>query len=227
MKTTVKFITLICLIVLATSVARAQTVYAGENTIEKVKTPGLYLTLQGDGRQIEKDWENQLKSYGRMTSSRGLYRVPNASIPTVSPEPINLLSTVKSSRSSATIFAAFDMGSGNFTTPGSTGYAAAEQLLKTFGEGSLFGQEVRTAEGSFEEAQKNHQKAVRNAERLQREIEQNAKEKDRLLKRIDDNAKELTQLQKDIETNKAEQASALTELDNRKKNVEAVKAKKP
>ena len=225
MKTLINFTCLICLTVL-TGAARAQTVYAGESTIEKVKAPGLYLTLQGDGRQIEKDWETQLKTYGRLTGSRGVYRVPNASIPAISSEPINVVSTVKSSRKSATIFAGFDLGSGNFVTPGGTGYSAAEQMLRDFAGKSLFGQETRTAVGGFEEAQKNHQKTVKTGERLQREIEQNAKDKERLLKRIEDNATELEKLQKDLETNKTDQTNALTELENRKANVEAVKAKK-
>ncbi len=206
--------------------ACGQTVYAGENTVDKAKLSGLYLTIQGDGRQIEKDWENQLKTYGRLTVSRGTYRVPNADIQAISPEPINLVSTVKSSRSAATIFASFDLGSGNFVTTGSNGYSAAEQLLKNFADKSLFDQEVRTVEGSFNEAQKDHQKMVRNGERLQRELEQNAKDKERLQKRLEDNASELEQLKKDIETNKADQDKALTELENRKKNVEAVRAKR-
>ena len=133
---------------------------------------------------------------------------------------------LKSSKTSATIFAAFDLGSGNYVTAGGNGYSAAEGLLKDFASGSLYNQEVRTAESSFDEAQKNHQKMVRNGERLQRAMEQNAKEKERLLKRLDDNAKELDQLQKDTETNKTDQTSAQTELDSRKSNVEAVKAKK-
>ena len=214
-----------CLLALPASTL-AQTVYAGESTIDKAKVSGLYLTLQGDGKQIEKDWETQLQTYGRVNSSRGTYRVPSADISAISSEPINLVSTVKSSRTSATIFAAFDLGNGNFVTPGGTGYSAAEDLLKSFGNKSLYGQEVKTAETGFDDAQKNHQKMVRKGEQLQRSIEQNAKEKERLLKRIDDNAKELEQLKKDVETNKTEQETALTELDSRKKNVEAVKAKK-
>jgi len=208
-----------------TGAARAQTVYAGESTIENVKAPGLYLTVQGDGRQIEKDWESQLKTYGRVTASRGLYRVPNANVPSVSPEPVNVMSTVKSSRRSAAIFVAFDLGSGNFVRPGGTGYSAAEQILKEFAARSLFGQEVRGAESGFDDAQKTHQKMVKTGERLQREMEQNAKDKERLLNRIEENAKELEQLRKDIETNKTDQATALTELENRKANVEAVKKK--
>ncbi len=214
------------LITLLSARLSAQTIYAGETTVDKAKLSGLYLTLQGDGKQIEKDWETFLKSYGRLSASRGTYRVPNADISAISPEPINLTSTVKSSRTSATIFASFDLGSGNFVKAGDPAYAAAETLLKEFSSRSQFDQEVRLAQTGFDEAQKNHQKSVRNGERLQREIEANAKEKERLLKRLDENAKELEQLKKDIETNKTEQASALTELENRKKNVEAVKAKK-
>ncbi|GAB2567965.1 hypothetical protein [Spirosoma areae] len=225
MKNTFAYILIYCLLTLSTSTF-AQTVYAGESTVDKAKLPGLYLTIQGDGKQIEKDWETQLQKYGRMTASRGTYRIPNADISAISSEPVNLVSTVKSSRTSATIFAAFDLGSGNFVTPGGSGYSAAEGLLKSFADNSLYGQEVKLAEGGFDEAQKNHQKMVRKGEQLQRSIEQNAKEKERLLKRIDDNTKELEQLQKDIETNKTDQETALTELESRKKNVEAVKSKK-
>ncbi len=216
------FVILLCLL---PAVLQAQTIYAGESTVDKVKLSGLYLTVQGDGRQIEKDWEEHLKTYGRLSVSRGTYRVSSADIGAVSPEPINLVSTVKSSKSAATIFASFDLGSGNFVKPGDTGYNAAESLLRTFSTSTQRSQEVRLAEGGFDEAQKAHQKAVRTGERLQRELENNAREKEKLLKRIDDNARELEKLQQDIETNKTEQATALTELENQKNNVEAVKKK--
>lgn len=208
---------------LFTGMACAQTVYAGETTIDKVKLPGLYLTLPGDGKQIENDWQEQLKTYGRLSASRGTYRVSSADIRSVSPDPINLVSTVKSTKSGATIFASFDLGSSTFVKPGDAGYAAAESLLKTFGTSTQHNQEVRLAEARFDDAQKAHQKAVRTGEKLQRDLENNAKEKERLLKRIDDNAKELEKLQQDLETNKTEQATALTELENQKNNVEAVK----
>ena len=220
----VRFILLGCMLA-ACNCTYAQTVYAGENTVDKGKIAGLYLTLQGDGRQIEKEWEAQLQKYGRVSASRGTYRVPNASIPAISSEPINLVSTVKSSRTAATIFAAFDLGSGHYVTTGGMGYSGAEELLKNFSSSTLYGQEVRVAQDGFDEAQKNHQKLVRNGERLQHAIEQNAKEKERLLKRIEDNDKELVQLQKDTETNKIDQEKALLELESRKSNVGAVKAK--
>lgn len=216
----------VLLLVLPFTTAHAQTIYAGETMVDKVKVSGLYLTLTGNGRQIEKNWEEQLKTFGRLSASRGTYRVSNASVNGVSPDPINLISTVKSTKSAATIFASFDLGSGNFVKPGDAGYSAAESLLKTFGATTQHNQEVSLAEASFDDAQKAHQKVVRTGEKLQRDLENNTKEKEKLLKRIDDNAKELEKLQQDIETNKTEQATAVTELENQKNNVEVVKAKK-
>lgn len=216
------FLIFLCLL---PALLHAQTIYAGESTVDKARLSGLYLTLQGDGRQIEKDWEEHLKTYGRLSVSRGTYRVPSADIGAVSPEPINLISTVKASKSAATIFTSFDLGSGNFVRPGDAGYTAAESLLKTFSAATQHNQEVRLTEAGFDNAQKAHQKAVRTGEKLQRDLENNAKEKEKLLKRIDDNAKELEKLLQDIETNKTEQATALTELDNQKTAVEAVKKK--
>ncbi len=228
MKTTVKYlIAMSILACLANGQLQAQTVYAGEQTIDKQPMKGLILTVPLDGRQVEKDWEEQLKSYGRVSSSRSTYKVSTADIPAVSAEPLNLVSQLKTSRTSATVFVAFDLGGGNFIAPGNGNYDAAERLLKEFAAKAQYNQEVRLAEDNFNESQKNHQKLVRTGERLQRDQERNKKEKENLLRRIDENAKELDQLTKDLETNKSDQANALTDLDTKKKGVETVKTKKP
>ncbi len=207
--------------------APAQTVYPGDQEVEKTKLPGLFLVIAADGRQVEKDWEAQLQTYGRMSSGRGVYKVSTANIPAISPEPINLISQVKTSKRSATIFTSFDLGGGSFVTMSNGNYQAAEKLLAEFAARFEFNQGVRVADDALGESQKNHQKSVRTGEKLQRDIETNKKDKERLLKRIDDNAKELEQLLKDVETNKTEQANALTDMTNKAKAVETVKAKKP
>lgn len=208
-------------------IASAQTVYPGDQEVEKTKLPGVFLVITADGKQVEKEWEAQLQTYGRISSGRGVYKVSTANIPAISPEPINLISQVKTSRRSATIFTSFDLGGGSFVTMSNGNYQAAEKLLTEFAARFEFNQGVRVADDALAEAQKNHQKSVRTGERLQRDIETNKKDKERLLKRIDDNAKELEQLLKDVETNKTEQANALTEMSNKAKAVEVVKAKKP
>lgn len=210
----------------ATLTARGQTVYAGEQTIDKQAYKGLFLTLPLAERQVESAWEAHIRQYGRVNSARGTYRVTSADIRDVSPEPIYLTSQVKGNKKSTTVFAAFDLGATNYVTPGNGNYSAAETLLKNFAEQTLYNDEVRGAEETFNEAQRNHQKVVRRGETLLKDIEANKKEKERLLRRIEENAKELEQLEKDVETNKVEQTNALTEMDNRRKNVEAVKAKK-
>ena len=204
----------------------AQAVYAGDQAIEKTTLPGFFLTIPADGKQVEKEWEEKLRTFGKVVAGRGIYRVTNADISSVSVEPINLMSQVKTSKNSATIFVALDLGNGNFVKPGNGNSAAVEQILKDFATQVQYNNEVRLAEEALDESQKNHQKSVRNGERLQRDLERNKKEKETLLKRIDENAKELEQLLKDTETNKTEQVNALTDMDNKKKAVETVKAKK-
>lgn len=208
-------------------IAGAQAVTATEQTVDKNKLSGLSLSVPIEGKQAEKDWAEQLKSYGKVTNSRGTYKVATAYIPALSPEPINLISTVDRSRNSATIFTAFDLGGGNFITSGSDKYPIAEKMLTDFASTAQYNQQVRDAEGLQTDADKSYQKAIKTGERLQRDIERNKKEKETLLRRLDDNAKELEQLTKDTESNKTEQTTTQADLDNRRKAVEAVRLKKP
>ncbi len=221
-----KTVVIISLFLLMCVGAQAQTVYAGEQTIDKVKLPGLFLTVPIDEKSADGEWQQELRSYGRSSESRGVYRVTNADIRAISPEPINMVSQVKGNKTTTTIFTSFDLGSGNFVKAGDASYSAAETLLKNFAAKALFNNEVRGAETGLSESQKNHQKLVQKGERLQRDIERNKREKERLLRSIDENAKELEQLTKDSEVNKVDQTNALNEMDVKKKNVETVKAKK-
>lgn len=205
---------------------QAQTVYAGEQTLERITFPGLFLTLPIDEKSAETEWEQELRSYGRSVASRGIYRVVNADIRAISTEPINMVSQVKGNKTSTTIFASFDLGSSNFVKTGDATYSAAETLLKNFAVRALHNNAVRGAETGLSESQKNHQKLVQKSERLQRDMERNKRDKEKLLRNMDENAKELEQLVKDAAANKVEQTNALADMEVKKKNVEAVKAKK-
>ncbi|RYF54945.1 MAG: hypothetical protein EOO39_38660 [Cytophagaceae bacterium] len=213
-------------LLLTAATTQAQTVYAGEQTIDKQVYKGLFLTIPLSDKQVEKDWEEYIKSYGRSSSSRGTYRITTADMKDVSAEPVNFTSQVKGNKKSTTIFTAYDLGGGNYVSAGNGNYDAADKLLKDFAAKSLFNDEVRVAEDGFNESQKNHQKMVKKGETLTRDIENNKKEKERLLRKIDENTKELEQLLKDVETNKLDQTTASTDMDNKRKNVETVKAKK-
>lgn len=205
---------------------QAQTVYAGEQTIDKQVYKGLFLTLPLGDRQVEKEWEEFVKPFGRAASSRGTYRITTADMKTISVEPVNFTSQVKGNKKSTTIFTAYDLGGGNYVSAGNGNYDAADKLLKDFAVKTLFNDEMRVAEEGFNESQKNHQKMTRKGETLARDIDNNKKEKDRLLRKIDENAREMEQYLKDVETNKTDQTTAQTDMDNKRKNVETVKAKK-
>lgn len=205
---------------------QAQTVYAGEQTIDKQLYKGLFLTIPLSDKQVEKEWEEFVKPFGRISTSRGTYRITTADIKDISAEPINFTSQIKGNKKSTTVFTAYDLGGGNYVSAGNGNYDAADKLLKDFAARALFNDEVRVAEEGFTESQKNHQKMVRKGETLARDIENNRKEKERLQRKIEENAKELEQLLKDTETNKVDQTTAQTDMDNKRKNVETVKAKK-
>lgn len=205
---------------------QAQAVYAGDQTIDKQVYKGLFLTLPLSDRQVEKEWETYIAPFGKPTSSRGVYRITSADMKNLSVEPVNFTSQIKGNKKSTTIFTAYDLGGGNYITAGNGNYDAADKLLKDFANKTIFNDEVRVAEEGFGESQKSHQKLVKKGEGLVRDIESNRKDKERLLRKIDENAKELEQLQKDVEANKIDQTTAQTDMDNKRKNVEVVKARK-
>jgi hypothetical protein len=204
----------------------AQSVFAATETIDKATLPGLSVTLPIEEKYVSKAWEDQLRGYGRVNSSRGTFRVSNANVPAVSPEPINLTSQVKGSKKSTTVFVSMDLGNQVFASSGTPQYTAAETMLKEFGDRLTYEQTVREAEDLLSEAQKNQQTMTRKGEKLQRDLDNNRRDKEKLLKRIDENTKELEQLTKDIETNKTDQANALSDVGAKIKTVEDVKAKK-
>lgn len=222
------FISTVLLSLSAIGLAFAQTTYSSKERIDQQEVPGISVTIPAEGRFVEREWETLLKTWGRVVSGRGgVYKVPSADMKLLSANPVNLLSRLSTSKDKATLFVAADLGSGNFPGVGTSEYKQLETIVKDFASRTTVGNELRISEQDMLNAQKRHERSVRDGEKLVRDIERNKKEKETLLRRIDENAKELVQLQKDVETNKAEQTSAQTELDNRKKAVEAVRAKMP
>ncbi|WP_234733646.1 hypothetical protein [Tellurirhabdus bombi] len=211
-----------------TQTAYSQTVYSSTEKVEQQSLKGITIDIPAEGKFVEREWETLLKSYGRVVTSRGgVYKVPAADIKPLSVNPVNLTSRISASKDKAKLFVAADLGSGNYVTVGSREYDQLETLVKDFAGRTLLNNELRAAEQSFNDAQKQHEKSTRAGEKLVRDIERNKKEKENLLRRLDENAKELEQLEKNVESNKTEQTNTQTELDNKKSAVEAVRTKIP
>ncbi|GAB3919352.1 hypothetical protein [Larkinella terrae] len=212
----------------ATQPVLAQTVSSATEKVDQISLMGLSLNLPIDGKFVEKEWEMQMKSYGKVTTGRnGVYKVPAANIPALSNEPLNVASKVSTDKSKATIFVAVDKGNADYAKPGDAMYSQVETLLKDFAERTRLNYDIKLADDTFNEAQKKQDKLTKQSEKLVRDLERNKKEKDNLVKKMDENSRELEQLTRDTETNKNDLASSAKELETKKQALEAARAKLP
>ncbi len=193
---------------------QAQTVLPDKREIDKSNFEGLYVTTKIDEKYLGKYWEEYLKQYGKVNSSRGgVYRVPSASIPSISSSAINMASQVSSKKGLSQVFIYLDLGNGSYVTQGTKGYAEAESFLKRFAEDAILYDDARVAEEAMKEAEKNFSKLTRKGESLKKDI--------------DKTEKELVNLKKDLEINVKDVATSQTDLETKKKTFEDAKAKVP
>ncbi|MFN4147602.1 MAG: hypothetical protein ACK4GN_17390 [Runella sp.] len=194
--------------------AKAQTVLPGKQNIDKASFEGLYVTTKIEEKYLSKYWEDYLKQFGKVNSSRGgIYRVGSASIPSISPSSINLSSQVTSRKGLSQVFAHFDLGGGSYVSQGTKGYAEAESFLKKFAEEALLLDEARLTEEAMKESEKTFSRLTRRGESLKKDIEKTENT--------------LTQLKKDLETTERDMATAQTDLESKKRAFEEAKAKVP
>ncbi len=192
----------------------AQTVLPDKREIDKSNFEGLYVTTKIEEKYLGKYWEDYLKQYGKVSSSRGgVYRAPSASIPSISSSPINLASQVSSKKGLSQVFIYLDLGNGSYVTQGTKGYAEAETFLKKFAEDAILYDDARVAEEAMKESEKNFSKLTRKGESLKKDIEKTEKE--------------LANLRKDLEVNVKDVATSQTDLETKKKTFEDAKAKVP
>ncbi|MEZ4903447.1 MAG: hypothetical protein R2822_17625 [Spirosomataceae bacterium] len=195
-------------------ISNAQTVLPGKQEIDKASFEGLYVTTKIDEKYLGKYWEEYLKQYGKVSSSRGgVYRASSANIPSISSSSINLASQVSSKKSLSQVFIYLDLGNGSYVTQGTKGYTEAEAFLKKFAEDAILYDEARVAEEAMKESEKDFSKLTRKEESLKKDIEKTEKE--------------LVNLKKNLEINQKDVATAQTDLETKKKAFEAAKAKIP
>jgi hypothetical protein len=194
--------------------AMAQTTLPGKQEIDKTSFEGLYVTTKIDDKYLEKYWETYLKQFGKVTSSRGsVYRAASASIPAISPDPINLASKVSSSKGISQVFMYLDLGNGTYVTQGTKGYAEAETFLKRFADDAILYDAARVAEEAMKDTEKSFNKLTRKGESLKKDIEKTEKE--------------LVNLKKELEINQKDVATGQTDLEAKKKAFDDAKAKIP
>lgn len=192
----------------------AQTVLPDKREIDKSTFEGLYVTTKIEEKYLGKYWEEYLKQYGKVSSSRGgVYRASSASIPSISSSSINLASQVSAKKGLSQVFIFLDLGNGSYVTQGTKGYAEAESFLKKFAEDAILYDDARVAEEAMKESEKNFSKLTRKGESLRKDIEKTEKE--------------LANLKKDLEINVKDVSTSQSDLETKKKTFEDARAKVP
>lgn len=192
----------------------AQTALPGKQEIDKTQFEGLYITSKIEEKYLSNYWENFLKQYGKVSSSRGgVYKVAGASISNISTDPINLSSKVSSSRGISQVFVYLDLGNGSYVTQGSKGYAETEAMLKKFTEDAQLLDNARMTEEVMKDSEKAFNKLTRNGEGLKKDIE-------KLNRKLEETKKELEANDKDL-------ATSQTVLETAKKAFDEAKSKLP
>jgi hypothetical protein len=196
-------------------------------TIEKIPRTGQSVIIALDENEVEDLWKKQLKNFGKVESSKGVYSVAIASVPSVSSSPCRITSIVKGSGKGSQVWWTIDLGN-SMLTSNSSASKAAEKILHDFAVGCYrddINNQVKEAEKALAGSVKSQEKEVKEGQDLIRDVEKNKQEKINLEQKIVQNGKDLEQLQKDISQNKTDQGAAAAEVEKMKKAVEVVKQK--
>jgi hypothetical protein len=169
-----------------------------------------------------------LAKYGKVESGKsGTYRVNGANMPTISGDPVMLVSRVFSEKGRTKIFLSLGMGDEVYINGTHPKYAAAEKILNDFVEVINLQEGVRTEEKNMEDVKDKQQKTIKTGDKLVRAIEDNKRDKEKLLKKIEENRVELEKLLTDVEQNKKDQMTMSENVIVQQKKVEEAKIKVP
>jgi hypothetical protein len=200
-----------------------------QENIEKIPRTGLSTIIELDDDDVEDNWKKQLKSFGKVESSKGIYTVAIANVPSVSSSPCRITSIVKSSGKGTQVWYSIDLGNAHVTSSGnSSAYKAAEKILNDFAilcYKDDINSQIKDAEKALANSVKAQEKEVNQGQDLLKDVEKNKQDKINLEQKIKENGEQAVQLQKDIAKNKTDQAAAGQDVEKMKKALEVVKAK--
>ncbi len=169
-----------------------------------------------------------MKKTGKVSSSKNIFEVETAKIPSISPQPIRLTSkVVEENNNSSYVFCAFDLGTGYITSADSR-YSLAEKFLKDFAVKMYrdeYAEQIAAAEKVLLNSQKNQEKLVEKDADWTKEIQNNQQDIVELEKKIQDKKAKIVELNQQIETNKTTKLRAAEETERARKVVEQMKLK--
>ncbi|WMJ72354.1 hypothetical protein RCC89_04145 [Cytophagaceae bacterium ABcell3] len=211
------------------SSAQKISIFESTEEIDKITRTGLGVVVDLDKKALSKSWEKYLKNFGKVESSKNVFTVQTAKMPTISSDPCRIVSEVKKSKKGVMVWWTIEAGTFFVTQDNDkSAYKAAEKLLYDFIHEALsedIQEQVKDAEKALSAAEKDEKKVVKEGDKLVKDVDKNRKEKSKLEKALKDNEKEHEDLLKEIEKNKKDQKKAAAETAKMQQAVEVVKGK--
>ena len=224
-----KKILILFVFALVVSFTQAQKVSVADHdvTVDKIQRTGVATFLDLDKKFVEKLWKDELKQYGKVSTSKGFYYIEIAQIPAISQNNVRVISTVENTSKGTMVWWAIDLGS-SFVMSGEKGYSNTVGVMKEFAKKCYvedISEQIEDAEKALEKSIKEQEKIIKEGENLQGDLESNASEKQRLEEALKSNADEKVNIQNSISENKDNKTNADKDVADMKKAVEVVRKK--
>ncbi len=223
-----------------TSWAQRSAVAETEEEIKGIARQGQRILIQLDSKVVEKAWANFLKEktggsvkgpslIPTAKAPKGVYLVEKASLPTVSENPLRIVSKVDNTKEGTAVWWTLDMGNAYLSQANtSKEWKESEALLQQFAR-SVYIEDVNNqisdAEKVLANSQQEEQRVAKQADEIKDKIAKNQSKKQELEAALVANAQDLEQLTKEVENNLKQQDAAKQVVNNMRRAVELVKAK--
>jgi len=203
-------------------------VVSANETVDKIQRTGLKIHLTQSESHVADAWENYLKKFGRVESSRNNFVVNEGKVASISNKPIRIVSRVaEEGKNESYVFLAIDNGK-DYITAGDPQFPAAQQFLKDFAlkiNKENWADKLTEAEKLLNSAQKDLDRKNDKDKDLNKSVEKSKQNVIDYQKKIENEQSKQVDLGKQIvENKKAIQASAL-EVEKAKKDVDLIKQK--
>ncbi len=199
--------------------------------MEGKEVPGVTTTLEiKDVKDVEKQWMNQFKSYGRVTEKNGFFVVQEAYIPKIaSNNPARTFSRILLTEEGTMIWWGIEFG-GEFVGPDHhpTKMKVAKETLHQFGVDvyvNKVNREIEEAERAVQLEVKSYESLVKSGENFSTEFEKNHLQKLKLQERLAQNRVDSTNISNLINQNQIDQKESLLEIEKLKEAKELIKKK--
>ena len=208
---------------------QAQNVYVSEKT-EDIKGNdcfGQETLLNLESKAVTKDWGKKLREYGKVTKEKNIYKLVNATIPTISAKPVDIISFIDQNETGTRIWYAVKLSTDSLydqyiSKPG------CERFLHDFGV-ELYvndvNRQIEEAEKELQMAEKFHERQIKEGDRLESQKERIRVEKIRLQDAFISNKSDSIVNVRDIEQNRADQEYSQNQVNEMIKQVDLVKDK--